>query len=60
VKVKAALTKLRLEIKTMDLRIGVLSHTVLQQTFMEKKWTHEKENYNQNGLIFEENDELSD
>lgn len=44
----------------MDLRIGVLSHTVLSHTFLEKKWNQEKEHINNNGMIYEENDDLSD
>lgn len=49
----------QLEIKQMDLRVGVLSHTVLSHTFLEKKWHHERDNQHQEGII-DENDELSD
>jgi len=37
VKIKTAIQKLREEITNMDLRIGVLSHTVMQHKFKEKK-----------------------
>lgn len=37
VKIKNSITKMREEIIKMDLRIGVLSHTVLQHKFREKK-----------------------
>lgn len=37
VKIKAAVQKLREEMTNMDLRIGVLSHTVMQHKFREKK-----------------------
>jgi len=37
VKIKAALQKLKGEIKQMDLRIGVLNHTILQHKLRAKK-----------------------
>lgn len=43
----------------MDLRIGVLSHTVLSHTYQEHKQKHERDNYN-NDMVLDENDELSD
>ncbi|KAM3136716.1 hypothetical protein pb186bvf_011161 [Paramecium bursaria] len=59
IRIKAGLTKLKLEIKQMDLRIGVLSHTILSRTFQDTKAQQEKE-FNENGLILHESDELSD
>jgi len=37
VKIKAGVQKLREEMTNMDLRIGVLSHSVMQHKFREKK-----------------------
>ncbi|CAD8197773.1 unnamed protein product [Paramecium octaurelia] len=59
ISIKASLTKLRLEIKQMDLRIGVLSHTILQRTFHDAKAIQERD-YHENGLILNESDELTD
>ncbi|CAD8113062.1 unnamed protein product [Paramecium primaurelia] len=59
IRIKASLTKLRLEIKQMDLRIGVLSHTILQRTFHDAKAVQERD-YHENGLILNESDELTD
>ncbi|CAD8123761.1 unnamed protein product [Paramecium sonneborni] len=59
IRIKAGLTKLRLEIKQMDLRIGVLSHTILQRTFHDAKAIQERD-YHENGLILNESDELTD
>ncbi|CAD8120221.1 unnamed protein product [Paramecium sonneborni] len=59
IKIKASLTKLRLEIKQMDLRIGVLSHTILQRTFQDAKALQDND-YHENGLIFNDSDELTD
>ncbi|CAD8122680.1 unnamed protein product [Paramecium sonneborni] len=59
IRIKASLTKLRLEIKQMDLRIGVLSHTILQRTFHDAKAIQERD-YHENGLILNESDELTD
>lgn len=42
VQIKKALQKLRIEIKYMDLRIGVLNHTVMVHKFKEKKTQDEK------------------
>jgi len=41
-KIKASIQKLRVEIKGMDLRIGVLSHNVMQNKFKDKKRKEEK------------------
>lgn len=43
----------------MDLRIGVLSHTILQRTFYETKALQERD-YHENGIILHESDELTD
>ncbi|CAK66445.1 unnamed protein product (macronuclear) [Paramecium tetraurelia] len=59
ISIKASLTKLRLEIKQMDLRIGVLSHTILQRTFHDAKAIQERD-YHENGLILNESDEFTD
>ncbi|CAK65151.1 unnamed protein product (macronuclear) [Paramecium tetraurelia] len=59
ISIKAALTKLRLEIKQMDLRIGVLSHTILQRTFHDAKAIQERD-FHEHGLILNESDELTD
>jgi len=37
VKIKTAIQKLRQDIKAMDLRAGVLSHTVMQHKVREKR-----------------------
>ncbi|CAD8109533.1 unnamed protein product [Paramecium primaurelia] len=59
IRIKAALTKIRLEIKQMDLRIGVLSHNILQRTYNESKAMQERD-FNENGLILNDSDELTD
>jgi len=41
-KIKASIQKLRVEIKSMDLRIGVLSHTVMQNKIKDKKRKDDK------------------
>ena len=43
VKIKDALNKITVEIKTMDVRMGVLSHTILQYKTKEK--AGDKKNY---------------
>ncbi|CAD8204903.1 unnamed protein product [Paramecium pentaurelia] len=59
IRIKSALTKIRLEIKQMDLRIGVLSHTILQRTYHESKAMQDRD-FNENGLILNDSDELTD
>jgi estrogen-related receptor beta like 1 len=46
-KIKSSIQKLRNEIKGMDLRIGVLAHTVMQHKFKEKKNRDDKNGLHQ-------------
>jgi hypothetical protein len=44
----------------MDLRIGVLQHSVLQHTYLEHRARHENDNLEGNHMLLDENDDLSD
>ena len=56
VKVKAAIQKIAAELKTMDVRIGVLNHSVLEYRVKEKR--AEERGYPKGGFDMQIIDEL--